>query len=356
MLMDRKAKTTTPGSPLERPSAAGRSNLRRYAFVLLPGFSSLSLQAMWEPLQWAHSYVAVERHRNWLVSLDGRAVPTNSGIRQAVDCSLDDLAEVDAVVIIGGEDLQEPLAERLKSWLYHCRSQGWMIGAVDYGVVAMAQMGLLDGYSVTANLRYRHYLTEAFPHLSIENSLFEIDRDRFTCAGGVAGLDLVLEMIATDMGGDVADICLNHFNQDRRRAGHEPQRLPFEQGVNSASRKLKRAMAIIQDNLEEELTSDELADLVGSSRRQLERLFRRFLGKSPMAYRQELRLWRGRDLVLSTPMSITQVAFASGFSSNSHFSSRFKLLFGMSPREARLSGKRQPPMIRTIESGSSASL
>ena len=308
----------------------------RFAFLLLPGYSNFSLQALREPLQLAGNFGGTGLEGNWLISVDGQAVRSGDGTQVLVDHSIDDVPDFDVLIICGGDYETEPLSARLVAWLQQQRGRDILIGGVESGCVVMAQLGLLDGYRATAHWRFMSSLSERFPLLQFESSLFEIDRDRFTCAGGVAGLDLMLELISRQMGEDVAIHCLNHFNQERQRSGNEPQRLPGSPGSSGNNLKLKRAMLLIQNSLEDEMTAEDLAEQVGSSRRQLERLFRRFLGKSPMAYRQELRLWRARDLVLGTGMSITEVAFASGFSSNSHFSARFKMLFGLSPREARM--------------------
>ncbi|RED54166.1 GlxA family transcriptional regulator [Aestuariispira insulae] len=308
----------------------------RFVFLLLPGFSNFSLQALREPLQQAQAYRGVSRGASRLVSLDGEPVKSGDGSICLVDCGPDEVEDFDYLVLCGGEHEPDIIPTKLGVWLRQAASRGKHIGAIESGCVLLARLGYLKGYRATAHWRFMSSLSEKFPHLQFESSLFEIDRDRFTCSGGVAGLDMMLELIAQEMSEDIATHCLNYFNQDRHRAGNEPQRVPGSPCTTGNNLKLKRAMAMIQNNLEEDLTAEELANMVGSSRRQLERLFRRFLGKSPMAYRQELRLWRARDLVMGTGMTITEVAFASGFSSNSHFSARFKMQFGMSPREARM--------------------
>lgn len=337
MLLYRTSETMNHNMPNEiQPDHVVSTSAKRFAFLLLSGFSNFSLQAMREPLQQARNFFSGSETNSCLISIDGEPVKSGDGSLTIVDGSVGTINDFDVLVICGGDHEPEALSPKLTSWLQQLRSKKCMIGAIESGVVIMARLGLLDGYKATAHWRFMSSLGEQFPQLAFESSLFEIDRDRFTCSGGVAGLDLMLELIEQEMGNEIATHCLNHFNQDRQRAGSEPQRVPGSPSMVGNNIKLKRAMALIQNNLEDDLSAEELAQMVGSSRRQLERLFRRFLGKSPMAYRQELRLWRARDLVLGTPMSITEVAFASGFSSNSHFSARFKMLFGISPREARM--------------------
>ena len=312
----------------------GRNQLPVFAFLLLPGFSALSLEAMREPLRETQFHAGRSPGRTWLFSLDGEAVRAGDGTVIDVNGGLQDPDMFDVLVICGGEDVIPPTSE-LVQWLDQTRSRRKMIGAVDGGCGLMAEVGLLNGYRCTAHWRFLESLGETYPQLRLRRSLFEIDRDRFTCSGGLAGLDLILELIQQDLESDTTRHCLDYFCKEKHRGGGEKQQLPSSPANSVTNPRLIRALEWMQENLEAELSTAELAEEAGCSRRQLERLFRRFLGMSPMVYRQELRLWRAWDLLLRTRLSITQVAMASGFSSNAHFSARFKARFGRSPRQAR---------------------
>ncbi|MDX1739475.1 MAG: helix-turn-helix domain-containing protein, partial [Alphaproteobacteria bacterium] len=113
------------------------------------------------------------------------------------------------------------------------------------------------------------------------------------------------------------------------------QRLPLQARLRVSHPKLIKAISEMEKNTEEALSRDEIARRVGLSRRQLERLFSRYLSTSPARYYLKLRLGRARKLLTQTTMPVTEVAFASGFTSASHFSKCYRDMFGKTPRAER---------------------
>ncbi len=102
-------------------------------------------------------------------------------------------------------------------------------------------------------------------------------------------------------------------------------------GIPSSSASSRRW----KSNLEEPLSPSLLAKQAGLSTRQLERLFRRYLDRSPKRYYLELRLKKARSLLLQTDMSVINVALACGFSSPSHFSKCYRAFYGRTPYRER---------------------
>lgn len=307
----------------------------RYGFVLLPGFSNFSLQALLEPLRLASAFSSHKKLDPRLLSLDGKAVMASDGSFTAVDGDLASAPPPDKVVLCGGyEDPGAPDA-KLAAWLRQYSRTGKCIGAIESGCITLVRLGLLQGQSCTVHWRFFNSLNEQHPDLNVERHLYELTSSRFTGTGGVAVLDLALALIEREFGEKIATEVSINFNQERRRNGKEPQRLPLSKSARYGDAKLEQALEILQHNLEEDLSKSELAARVNISLRQLERLFRRYMGATPMAYRRELRLWRARDLLFGTAMSITQIAHACGFKATSHFSKCFRDHFGIPPREFR---------------------
>ncbi len=100
--------------------------------------------------------------------------------------------------------------------------------------------------------------------------------------------------------------------------------------------RLNDALQLMEANVEDPLTTDEIAGpVVGISRRQLERLFRQYLGAMPSKYYLNLRLVKARTQLQRTSKSVVQVSLACGFSSAAHFSNAYRERFGVTPREDR---------------------
>jgi transcriptional regulator GlxA family with amidase domain len=166
-------------------------------------------------------------------------------------------------------------------------------------------------------------------------NLYEIDGARLTCCGGAASIDFSLTLIEMVYGGAVQAQVKEMLCIDRVRGKEERQRVALQARFGALQPKLSEAVTLMEANIEEPLSTDEIAQLVSLSRRQLERLFKQYLGSLPSRYYLELRLQRARQLLLDTNHSIVQVGLMCGFSSGSHFSTAFGALFGNTPREER---------------------
>lgn len=224
-----------------------------------------------------------------------------------------------------------PLAAALKQ---HARA-GAGIGALSAGIYPLAQLGLLDGYRAAVHWRWHDDFTERFPKVIATNHLFEWDRDRLSACGGMAVLDLLLAVLSRDHGAELAGAVSEELVVERIREGNERQRIPLKNRLGSSHPKLTQAVLLMEANIEEPLTTDEIAQHVCVSRRQLERIFKQYLTRVPSQYYLELRLNRARQMLMQTSKSIIQIGLSCGFSSGPHFSSAYRNFFGVTPREDR---------------------
>lgn len=178
---------------------------------------------------------------------------------------------------------------------------------------------------------------DEFPELIVSSELFELDRERYTCSGGTAPLDMMLTLVDRDHGTELATSISEQFICERIRDSKDRQRIPLRQRFGASQPKLVEAVELMESNIEEPMSLDELARHVGISRRQMERIFQKHLNCVPTRYYLELRLRRARELLLRTPKSIVDVAFSCGFVSAPHFSKCYRDFFGKPPREERQS-------------------
>ena len=179
-------------------------------------------------------------------------------------------------------------------------------------------------------------MQEAFPGIALTTRLFCIDRNRFTASGGTAPMDMMLNVIAHDHGRELAAGISEMFIYERMRNEQDHQRVPLKHVLGTTQPKLLDTVALMESNLEEPISLCELARYVDVSRRQLERLFQKYLQCSPSRYYLKLRLTRARQLLKQTSLSIIDVASACGFVSTPHFSKCYREFFGVPPRDERL--------------------
>ena len=221
------------------------------------------------------------------------------------------------------------------SWLRRLDRKGTNIGALCTGSHVLARAGLLEGYRCTIHWENITGFIEEFPGIEITNELFEIDRNRFTCSGGTAALDMMLNLIGRQHGHELAAAVSEQFIHERIRDQHDHQRMALTARLGVRHPKLIQVIKLMEQHLEEPLDRAALAAKVRLSTRQLERLFGKYLRRSPARYYLELRLNRARLLLLQTNMSVIDVALACGFVSASHFSKCYRDFFGKTPRKER---------------------
>jgi len=305
-------------------------------FVLIPNFSMIALSGVIEPMRLANRISGQNLYVWETASRDGGPTVASNGFSFNADVSVAEVGQTPTnIILCSGIDAHVYKDNAVLGWMRRWAREGSHIGALCTGAHVLAHAGLLNGYRCTIHWENLDSFTEEFPELDVRAELFEVDRDRFTCAGGVSGLDMMLQEIARKHGQELAANVAEQFMHERMREGHDDQRLPLQARLRISHPKLIRAIAEMEHHTEEALSRDEIADRVGLSRRQLERLFRRYLNTSPARYYLRLRLNRAKTLLTQTTMPVTEVAFASGFTSASHFSKCYRDMFGRTPRAER---------------------
>jgi transcriptional regulator GlxA family with amidase domain len=178
-------------------------------------------------------------------------------------------------------------------------------------------------------------MQEAFPRVRVSTSLFSLDRNRVTSSGGTAPLDMMLHLISRDHGRDLSAAISEMFVYERVRNQQDHQRVPLKHVLGTHQPKLQEIVALMEANLEEPIELDHLAAYVDLSRRQLERLFQKYLNCSPSRYYLKLRLIRARQLLKQTSLSIVELTHVCGFVSTPHFSKCYREHFGVPPSDER---------------------
>jgi AraC family transcriptional regulator, glycine betaine-responsive activator len=339
----------THPKPAARPatrSAAPPATRRRYGFLTLPNYSMIALTSAVEPLRMANRVCRDDVYQWSIVSLDGAPVPASNGLALSPTVSLSAMARADVVFVCGGIDVQHAVTRELLTALRRLAQNRVPLGALCTGGYALAKAGLLDKYRAAIHWENMSALREEFPRIHFTAQLFAIDRDRYTCSGGIAPLDLMLNMIKDDLGPDIAPLISEQFILDRIRNDRDRQHIPLQAQVGVFHERLIKAAALMEANIEEPMSLDDLAASIGVSRRQIERLFKRHLDQVPTKYYLEIRLRRARELLLQTSMSIMDITTACGFQSPPHFSKCYRNAFGYPPsaeRQMNRAGSVSPP-------------
>lgn len=307
----------------------------RFGFLTLENYSMIAVANAIEPLRMANLLSKTHFYEWDLLSQNGQPATASNGLRITPTRTLADAGDFEVIFVCGGINVRDAVRPELLKTLERLALAKKKLGALCTGSYALAKAGLLDNYRAAIHWENLLALREEFPRIIFSQQLFVIDRDRYTCSGGIAPLDLMLNVIRRQVGDSVATAISDQFILDRIRNDHDHQYIPLQAKVGACNKTLIEVASLMEANIEEPLSLDELSDAVDMSRRQIERLFRRHLGSVPTKYYLELRLRRARELLLQTNMSIMDITVACGFRSPPHFSKCYRSQFGYPPGEER---------------------
>ena len=326
----------TAAHPRGMPGSAEGGGPERFGFLLVPEFSMFALASALEPLRAANRAAGRPLFEWVLLSPEPGPVASSSNVPVICDAVMGEAPRLNTAIVASGQPTYPHQEDRsVSAWLRWQGRLGARLGALSTGTYALAHAGLLDGYRVTIHWQHLAAFREDYPALDITDDLFEIDRNRLTCSGGEAALDMMLSLIALEHGRALATQVSENFIHERIRDTSDPQRMALRTRLGISHPKLLTVIAHMEETLEEPLPRADLAARAGLSSRQLERLFRKYLGRTPTRYYLELRLHRARTLLHQTAMPILDIALACGFVSASHFSKCYREFFERTPREER---------------------
>jgi transcriptional regulator GlxA family with amidase domain len=266
-----------------------------------------------------------------VLSDDGGPVACSNGVPVMVDGPWNAAKPEGIVLVVSGVEPEGKASVALGDWLRGLWRRGRMVGGLCTGAYALAQAGILKGRRFTMHWDNTTAFSENFPDLEPSRQVFSIDDRVMTCAGGVAAADLMLKLISDRFGAELGQEVMNMCLLTQRRDEADSQTASLATRLGTRHDKLLQAAAYLEARIEEELDLDGCADHLNLSRRQIERLFNRYLGLTPVRYMNDLRLARGRALLAETDMKVTDVAVACGYASTSHFSKSFRKKYGVSP-------------------------
>lgn len=307
----------------------------RVGFLTLNEFTMIAFSSAIEVLRMTNYLVGRPCYSWSVLTVDGRPVPASNGLAPLEAGSYGDGPRFDMVFVCGGTNVIKYVDDRVMSLLRRMARDGVTLGGLCTGTYALVKSGLLDGYRCTIHWENMASLREMHQRVDFLEELFVIDRDRITCTGGIAPIDMMLALVRARFGKAMVAEISDQFILDRVRDSSDRQHIPLAARLGHNHRALVDIAAMMEANFEEPLSAVELAKLAGLSLRQVQRMFQESLDTTPSKYYLRLRLRRARELLLQSQMSITQIAVSCGFQSTCHFSKSYRALYGRTPRSER---------------------
>ncbi len=309
---------------------------QRIGFLLVQNFALMSYASATEPLRAANLIAGLDLYSAVPLSVHGRPVASSSNMN--VECAaLSDLGETCHTVFVcaGGNPKDWSTVEDAHPILRRLARKGVRIGGISSGAYVLAAAGLLDNRDFTIHWEHAALLKESFPTLTPRQARYVIDGDRVTCAGGIAPLDLMHAMIADRMGAHFSRRVSDWYLHTAVAESGAPQRgsLPERYGTHHPA--LLTVLEKMEATIEAPLDRAAMATLAGVSIRHIDRLFAEHMPGGFLETYRNIRLDHARRLLEQSPLSVAEIAFATGFSGAAHLSTAFRKRFDATPTALR---------------------
>lgn len=307
----------------------------RVGVLLIDGFALMSYASVVEPLRAANLLDGRQLYQVRNIPASGNSATSSGGAVLFANGAVGIDTEFDLLMVVAGGDPAAYHDERVFNWLRKLSRLGVRLGGVSGGPVILAAAGLMTGRRMTVHWEHAPALVEISPALIVERSLYVIDRDRVTCAGGTAPMDLMHALIAEHHGSRFAHLVSDWFLHTEIRPSGGPQRAGRVERHGTTNRAILDAIEAMENHIADPANLEHLAKQAGVSTRQLNRLFQQRLGQTTMAFYRNLRLEKARNLIMNSPLPLTEIALATGFASSAHFSKAYTNRYGAPPSQAR---------------------
>ncbi|WP_424833188.1 GlxA family transcriptional regulator [Ruegeria sp.] len=309
--------------------------------IVAPSFNIAATMGFIDPFR-AANYLDGKTYFKWaFVSQAGGYCPSSNGAGiETVSLDTITARPTDIVIVSSSWTPEKHLTGKIGTALRNWARGGATLGALDTGAFILAQAGLLKGHRATVHYEHIDAFQELYPDTEVVENLYVLDGNRITCCGGGASVDFGLQIVQGVHGSALANAAARYIFHDRLRgpaAKQQPEGVEPLGAIVPAT--LKTAIQTMEEHLEDPMPIPEICKRAAISHRQLDRLFATYIKKTPALYYRDIRLDRARGLVTQTEMPIAEVAMASGFASQVHFSRSYKDRFGLPPSQDRIEGR-----------------
>jgi len=309
--------------------------------LITPNFNMAATMSFIDPFR-AANYLEGKPLFRWAFLSDGGGMITasNGAMLETAALSEGDRAVPDFFIVSSSWAPEAYASQAVKSALRRADLQKCTLGGLDTGAFILAHAGLLSGCPATVHYEHIDAFQEVFPQTEIREALWVFHDRRITCCGGAASAEFGLHVLRSLLGPRIANAAARYIFAPQVREHNAPQNPQNKEPLgNTVPLPIRRAIKLMEENLEAPLAIGEICTQLGLSHRQLNRLFARYIRKTPALYYRDIRLDRARGLVTQTDLPMAEIAEASGFSGQVHFSRAYKERFGLAPSKDRIEGR-----------------
>ncbi len=265
-------------------------------------------------------------------------IKTRSGFTLQPECILADITATDMIYLPALWRNPRPIIRQnpeLIDWIRYHYEQGCTIVAVGTGCCLLAEAGILNGKAATTHWYYFDQFQRDYPLVKLKRQYFITKASNLYCAASINALaDLTVHFIQRLYDKNVATQVERNFSHEIRRA-YESSSFLEDQSTYHPDEDIIQVQMWLQDNYTREFLLKDVAERFEMSMRSFNRRFKTALNKTPLQYLQEIRIENAKDLLKTSNLSISEIAYRVGYQDMSHFTGLFKKFLATTPSEYR---------------------
>jgi transcriptional regulator GlxA family with amidase domain len=313
-------------------------DIKHLGFLIFQGFPMANLTSMIEPLRAANEIIGQTVFKWHLIGETDVRITSSAGVGFDSDIDLVNAKGLDYMFLIGAPQSVFNNPKSSNGTLRRLVRHGMSIGGISGGVFPLAQTGLLDGYTCSVHWCCRAAFEARFPAIETIDDVIYRDRTRITVSGAAAGFDAMLNLIEQELGAEIMTEVACWFQHPLVRGAGVQQRVPIGNSCNTEDMlpiPIQKAVQLFSESFEYPIRVTQVAKIVGLSSRQMERKFKQVTGQSPINFYRSKRMHAARQLVLYSRDSISEIAAAVGYSTQTRLVKYYREEFGQTPQEER---------------------
>jgi transcriptional regulator GlxA family with amidase domain len=313
----------------------------KVAIVPTPDFTLMSLSCLIDYLRLAadESDFSRQIYCSWsLLAADDKPLVSSSGLAMLPTADMSNLEQYDVVIFHGGTmHSGKPAPQYIYDGIQQAVAKNLPVVGLCTGQFLLAEMGLLDGRKCAVHFSLEPLLRKHFPQVTPISDRPVVEDGRFmTCPGGLASIDLGSQLVSKRCGASRAEKVLHYLMVNKKSifegSGWQDQGFI---GEHCQDRRVVNAIGIMRQRMYERCDISDIAQHVGTTKRELTRLFNRHLRVPPAEYWRGIRLSAAHWMVVNTDRSITQIAYECGFTDSSHLIRWFQKRYKLTPTALR---------------------
>jgi transcriptional regulator GlxA family with amidase domain len=273
-----------------------------------------------------------------LVGLD-KEIPVAGGKYTVfADALVGEIYKTDLIVIPALDgDLRQSLSinQAFAPWIVSQYQAGAEVASLCVGAFLLASTGLIKGRKCATHWMAAPQFRQMFPEVNlVEDKILTDEQGIYSSGGAFSYLNLILYLIEKFAGRDVAVFMAKAFQIDMERRSQSPFMM-FKGQKEHEDAAVKKAQEFIEENVQEKLTVDQLAEMVALGRRNLERRFKKATANTVVEYIQRVKMEAAKMSLEASRENVNEVMYQVGYSDPKAFRTTFKRLTGLSPVEYR---------------------